>query len=115
MYDCASRQVPFNYKFIGKERDTESNLDFFDARYYSSSMGRFMTPDWSASSNPDPVPYASLPYPQSLNLYSYVQNNPLNPRTRPAIALLMEKNTTGIDERVAPKLSFLGRPCFGTA
>lgn len=34
-----------------------------------------MTPDWSES--PSPVPYASLPYPQSLNLYSYVQNNPL--------------------------------------
>ena len=58
-----------------KERDAESGLDDFDARYYSSSVGRFMTPDWSAS--PSPVPYASLPYPQSLNLYSYVQNNPL--------------------------------------
>jgi len=38
-------------------------------------MGHFMSPDWSAS--PSPVPYVSLPYPQSLNLYSYVQNNPL--------------------------------------
>ncbi len=62
-------------KFTGKERDTESGLDDFDARYYASSMGRFMSPDWSES--PTPVPYASLPYPQSLNLYSYVQNNPL--------------------------------------
>ncbi|HWZ78986.1 MAG TPA: RHS repeat-associated core domain-containing protein [Candidatus Sulfotelmatobacter sp.] len=61
--------------FTGKERDSESGLDNFGARYDSSSMGRFMTPDWSAS--PSPVPYASLPYPQSLNLYSYVQNNPL--------------------------------------
>jgi len=38
-------------------------------------MGRFMSPDWSE--NPSPVPYASLSYPQSLNLYTYVQNNPL--------------------------------------
>jgi RHS repeat-associated protein len=65
-----------SYTFTGKERDTESNLDFFDARYYSSSVGRFMTPDWSASSNPDPIPYADLGNPQSFNLYSYTKNNP---------------------------------------
>jgi len=52
------RSVPGDYKFTGKERDSESNLDMFGARYYGSSLGRFMTPDWSTSSNPDPVPYA---------------------------------------------------------
>jgi RHS repeat-associated protein len=61
--------------FTGKQRDPESGLDNFGARYDSSSMGHFMSPDWSAS--PSPVPYVSLPYPQSINLYSYVQNNPL--------------------------------------
>jgi len=64
------------WHFTGKERDYESGLDNFGARYDASSMGRFMSPDWSAS--PSPVPYASLPYPQSLNLYAYVQNNPLS-------------------------------------
>jgi hypothetical protein len=39
-------------------------------------MGRFMSPDWSES--PDAVPYADLENPQSFNLYSYVQNNPLS-------------------------------------
>ena len=58
----------------GKERDTESNLDMFGARYYASSMGRFMIPDWAAK--PTNVPYASFGNPQSLNLYSYVNNNP---------------------------------------
>jgi len=38
-------------------------------------MGRFMSPDWSAKE--DPVPYAKLDNPQSLNLYSYVLNSPL--------------------------------------
>jgi hypothetical protein len=38
-------------------------------------MGRFMSPDWSATA--EPVPYAKLDDPQSLNLYSYVRNNPL--------------------------------------
>ena len=63
-----------NYKFNGKERDTESGLDNFGARYDASSLGRFMTPDWAAK--PTSVPYANFGNPQSLNLYSYVQNNP---------------------------------------
>jgi len=64
-----------NYKFAGKERDSESGLDMFGARYYGSSLGRFMTPDWAAK--PITVPYANFGNPQSLNLYSYVTNNPL--------------------------------------
>jgi RHS repeat-associated protein len=62
--------------FTGKERDTESGLDNFGARYFGSTMGRFMSPDWSAKA--EPVPYAKLADPQSLNLYAYVGNNPLS-------------------------------------
>jgi RHS repeat-associated protein len=65
-------------KFTGKERDAETGLDFFGARYFSAAQGRFTTPDWSAI--PEPVPYASLNDPQSLNLYAYVRNNPLRNR-----------------------------------
>jgi RHS repeat-associated protein len=61
--------------FTGKERDTESGNDYFGARYYASSMGRFLSPDWSATA--EPVPYAKLTSPQSLNLYAYAGNNPL--------------------------------------
>jgi RHS repeat-associated protein len=64
------------HHFTGKERDIESGNDYFGARYYASSMGRFMSPDWSAKVMP--VPYAKLDNPQSLNLYSYVGNNPLS-------------------------------------
>jgi len=63
------------HHFTGKERDSESGNDYFGARYYASSMGRFMSPDWSAKV--EPVPYAKLDNPQSLNLYAYVGNNPL--------------------------------------
>ncbi len=63
------------YQFTGKERDSESGLDNFGARFNSSSIGRFMSPDWSDS--PEPVPYADITNPQSLNLYSYVKNNPI--------------------------------------
>ncbi len=69
---------PNTYKFTGKERDTESGLDEFGARYYGSTIGRFMTPDWSE--DPDSVPYANFQNPQTLNLYGYVQNNPLSLR-----------------------------------
>jgi RHS repeat-associated protein len=57
--------------FTGKERDSESGNDYFGARYYGSSMGRFLTPD------PSGLAYANLNNPQSLNLYAYGLNNPL--------------------------------------
>jgi RHS repeat-associated protein len=60
----------------GKERDSESGNDYFGARYYASTMGRLLSPDWS--SGPTAVPYADLGNPQTLNLYSYVNNNPLS-------------------------------------
>ena len=63
-----------HYKFTGKERDSESGLDYFGARYYSNGLGRFISADWSAA--PVPVPYAEFGDPQSLNLYSYVRNIP---------------------------------------
>jgi RHS repeat-associated protein len=62
--------------FTGKEKDADTGDDYFGARYYSSGMGRFMSPDWAAKA--EPVPYAKLDDPQSLNLYSYVRNNPVS-------------------------------------
>lgn len=56
-----------HYKFTGKERDSESGLDNFGARYDASSMGRFMTPDPLGGHLEDP---------QTLNKYAYVRNNP---------------------------------------
>ena len=67
---CFSRSC-----FTGKERDPESGNDYFEARYFSSGFGRFMSPDWSAKE--EPVPYAKLDDPQTLNLYGYVGNNPV--------------------------------------
>jgi len=66
--------------YTGKERDAESGNDYFEARYYASGFGRFMSPDWSAKE--EPVPYAKLDDPQTLNLYAYVRDNPLS-RTDP--------------------------------
>jgi RHS repeat-associated protein len=60
-----------NYKFTGKERDSESGLDFFGARYDSSNMGRFMSPD------PKILSMRHLVNPQKWNKYAYTINNPL--------------------------------------
>jgi RHS repeat-associated protein len=57
------------YRYTGKERDAESGLDNFEARYDASSLGRFMTPDPMGGHLEDP---------QTLNRYAYVRNNPLS-------------------------------------
>jgi RHS repeat-associated protein len=63
------------HKYTSKERDTETGFDFFHARYFSGVLGRFTGPD--TSSRPQPTPYALRTDPQTLNLYSYLRNNPL--------------------------------------
>jgi RHS repeat-associated protein len=57
-------------KFTQKERDNETGLDNFVTRYYSSSAGRFTSPD-------DFLNDSHVSDPQSWNLYTYVRNNPL--------------------------------------
>jgi RHS repeat-associated protein len=58
-----------NQKFTGKERDAESGLDFFKARYFSGAQGRFTNPDPSGLG-------ATSTNPQSWNKYAYVRNSP---------------------------------------
>lgn len=53
----------------GKERDAETGLDYFGARYFSGAQGRFTSPDSPS--------YSKLSYPQTWNLYAYAVNNPL--------------------------------------
>ena len=74
-------------KFTSKERDTESGLDYFLARYYSSAQGRFTNVDpfdaalsRQADANRNRAEEEFLKYlnqPQHWNRYPYVLNNPL--------------------------------------
>src|SRR5882672_2657936 len=57
--------------FAGKERDSESALDYFGARYYVSGTGRFVTVD------PILDVQSALVDPQRWNRYSYVSNRPM--------------------------------------
>jgi len=61
-----------NCAFItAKERDAETGLDYFIARYYSNAHGRFTSVD------PINLTKKRLLDPQRINLYAYVRNNPL--------------------------------------
>jgi RHS repeat-associated protein len=68
IYDCTPHVVLLAVlaasRYTGKERDTESGNDYFGARYYRSSMGRFMSPDPSGLLAQHPE------NPQSWNLYA---------------------------------------------
>lgn len=57
-------------RFTGKERDAETGLDYFGARYLSGAQGRFTSVDPAYESE-------ILEYPQTWNRYGYVYNNPL--------------------------------------
>jgi len=75
-------------QFTQKERDIETGLDYFLARYYSATQGRFTSPDeftdgpvelfnFADNASKNPTFYADLRKPQSLNKYQYSYNNPL--------------------------------------
>jgi RHS repeat-associated protein len=61
-----------DYKFTGKERDRESGLYHYGARYYEPVLGRFISADplYASTGNDGGNP-------QRLGLYSYVRNNPV--------------------------------------
>ena len=63
----------FDYHFAQKEKDSGSNLEYFEYRYLFASHGRFV--------NPDPLSIEAkqdgLLLPQKLNPYSYAMNNPI--------------------------------------
>jgi RHS repeat-associated protein len=98
---CAFSAAPWHgRKYIGKERDSESGLDDFGARYFGSTLGRFQTPDafYKDSHVGDP---------QSWNEYAYARNNPLryvDPTGENATA------STSLEPELAPGTSPLKNP-----
>jgi RHS repeat-associated protein len=82
------------YKFAQTYRDSDSGLDYANARFYASSMGRFL--------NVDPNNQNSLQSPQSWNRYSYASGDPVN-RFDPSggcdvDSLSWERGQPGVDE-----------------
>jgi RHS repeat-associated protein len=64
--------VSQHYKFTGKERDAESSLDYFGARYYGNSLARWMSPDLINVTEDRVLNPAN-----TLSKYAYGGNNPL--------------------------------------
>jgi RHS repeat-associated protein len=103
-------------QFTQKERDVETGLDYFLARYYSSVQGRFTSPDefkggayefWllgdPSAGEKQALPFGDIRLPQSHNKYQYCFNNPLkfiDPNGHDA--LYMENKDTGKTTIVIP-------------
>jgi RHS repeat-associated protein len=87
----ADPNSPFraDYKFTGKEKDMETGLQYFEARYLNDTTGRFLVTDPIYE---DVERYGRFPEndeayqnfvsfygrPQKLNPYAYVLNNPIH-------------------------------------
>jgi RHS repeat-associated protein len=60
-------QTPKRYRYTGKEKDEESGLYYYGARYYACWLGRWPSHDPRGIADGD-------------NLYQYVHNNPIRNR-----------------------------------
>ena len=102
-------------KFTSKERDSETGLDYFLARYYSSAQGRFLSPDEFAGgpdflfgggeSSEGALPYADITDPQSLNKYVYVYNRPLvyiDPDGHDPVAAALDPTVQSLTRQPSP-------------
>jgi RHS repeat-associated protein len=65
--------------FTGKERDAETGLDYFKARYFGSNVARFLSPDQFNPLYLNKEKFQVwISNPQHWNKYAYVLNNPLS-------------------------------------
>lgn len=86
--DCTDNDE--DYGFTGKEKDPETGLMYYGARFYDATLGRFISPDpWGGD----------LLNPQTLNKYSYALNNPLK---------FIDPTGEKIELVARPVLNFLG-------
>lgn len=61
--NCGTEVSAKRYRYTGKERDDETGLYYYGARYYASWLGRWLSSDQSVE--------------DGWNLYVYVRNNPI--------------------------------------
>src|SRR5689334_15912771 len=90
---CAAFHEAFTSAKTAKERDQETGLDYFGARYYGSALGRFTSPD------PTFLNIRKVFNPQRWNLYGYGVNNPLkfvDPDGNEAIAVYYPGYQVGV-------------------
>jgi RHS repeat-associated protein len=103
-HELQLRPIEEPYGYTQKERDQESGLHYFEARYLAGRLSRFVSADPKLA-NPDALPpderRKALSQPQKLNLYAYVLNNPLkyqDPTGLDNLCYEAPKNPTGGQE-----------------
>jgi len=100
-------------RFTGKERDAETGLDYFGARYYGARLARFTSVDPHLDDS-------ALSTPQRWNRYSYVENNPLSrldpdgqaSRKVEAVKVLWRRSRSHIQKRHVSKAIEVGASKF---
>jgi RHS repeat-associated protein len=70
---AVTETLPNTREYIGKQRDLETSLHYFGARYYDVRIGRFLSVDPALLRG---RPLSSMTIPQRLNFYAYATNNP---------------------------------------
>jgi RHS repeat-associated protein len=104
-FDLSAGSASKLRQFTAKERDTESGLDYFGARYYGSALGRFTSPDATF------LNIRKVFNPQRWNLYEYGVNNPLkfvDPDGNEAIALYYPGYQVGVRGNFTAPLGHAG-------
>ena len=121
------RNLTEPYQFTQKERDAESGLHYFEARYLAGNAGRFISVDPLYA---EPLQMGGekvnqvLSNPQDFNLYAYARNNPIrytdptgyDPKDNsetlhlPTRNILPWKGTTSSQETIAVGHGFDARP-----
>jgi RHS repeat-associated protein len=112
-------------QFTQKERDVETGLDYFLARYYSSTQGRFTSVDpqniifdKNRGRNGDErarILQSYIVQPQNWNRYTYTRNNPLaytDPNGRCSAPSGLSKGNVGICIEAfiaSPRINTIGR------
>ena len=91
-----------SFQFAGEQRDSSTGLDYLRARYYDSSLGRFMSADAFAGNLSDPM---------SLHNYQYANANPTR-YTDPSGYMTWGEVSAAIT--IAAQLSLISSVGFGT-
>lgn len=78
-YAITTSSEPNDRRFVGKEKDEETGLNYFGARYLSAGTGRFLAADpvRAVDANTGKINSTILQNPHRVNLYAYSLNNPL--------------------------------------
>jgi RHS repeat-associated protein len=97
----SSTTFPTNEKrqYIGQLYDQGSGLNYLNARYYDSARGQFTSQDpafWGSKQN--------LLDPQSLNAYSYAEDNPVTKKDPKGLAATPQRIVLAISRKFPPKL-----------